>query len=122
MSIINCAKCSQTIEENQESLHITTYMRWEENHVHMECADYETAMDINSRARFNSVQIQKMRQEFDLEKASLRQRTSAMLSALTAFMQKQGATPEEIDELRYEFSFQDESQEQPQDQVQEERS
>ena len=117
MSIINCAKCGQTIEDNQESLHITTHVRWEENHVHIECADYQMPMDTHSRTRFNSLQIQKMRQAFDQEKASLTQRTSAMLSALTAFMQKQGATPEEIDHLRSEFSF----QEQPQEEIHEDK-
>ena len=118
----NCAQCKQPFKDGEDKVHLTRSNRQGEDTVHMKCADDNMRMLPESRTKFHAWQIQKLRQEFDQEKASLRQRTTALLSALTTLMEKQGATPEEIQDLRYEFAFQDQSQDQPQAPSQEEKS
>ena len=114
----NCAKCGQKLENEESNIYPRHPSYIGEGGVHMACADTDMSMEPDSRTKFNSWHIQKLRQEFDLEKASLRQRTTALLLALTTLMAKQGATQEEIKDIKYEFGFQD----QPQDPPQEEKS
>ena len=118
----NCAQCKKPFKNGENKVYLTRSNRQGEDTVHMECADNNMRMKAESRTEFHAWQIQKLRQEFDQEKASLGQRTTALLFALTTLMEKQGATQEEIQDLRYEFAFQDQPQGQPQGQPQTENS
>ena len=114
----NCAKCKQPFKDGEDKVYLTRSNRQGEDTVHMACADINMRILPESRTQFHVWQLQKLRQEFDQAKDSFGQRTTALLSALTTLMKKQGATQEEIEEIEYDFGFQDQPRDQPQEEIQ----
>ena len=100
-----CLKCNEPITDIYRAVHDRPITVVGVKSYHVECADFNTDLDTEYRARFNTYHIEKL----TAENTKLNQKVNTLLKELEKLVKTSGGTDEEIEDIRAEFNVYDEA-------------
>ena len=100
---LTCIKCEERLNQGERSLTMRHSMLSDPKCIHYECADFDARLVPESQGDFNSWHIQKL----ITENSNLNQKVNTLLRELIEMLRNQGATDQDIEDIRAEFTLYD---------------